>query len=466
MEHLQKVREEFTRQAERFASAPAVTEDELTERFVQAAGPDPGGVLDVACGPGIVSAALAPRAREVVGLDVTPEMLSKARQRCEAAGLRNVSFREGSATDLPFAEDAFDTVVTRLAIHHFSEPRQVLGEISRVLRPGGRLVLADIVSSENPEESALHNALEVLRDPSHVRMLPASELRALVGEAGLTIEAEFDLGSAARVRGMGCHRRRPGTHRAAPPDRPRPGRGRTARRHRLIAGRWHCRVRPPLVAAPGSAVERAHSDWKFLLALPSLTGNQLLSATPAGSRPYPWAGTAGRPEWSRSPDGRPSVRSTARAISRGTRACRAPRAHPGGSSPCRRGHPRSAPCTSRPPPLARSRVAAEAALSPTPRPRGRRDRRPRGRWRNTARVNPATAGRIMRTPVAGPSITDNRSQLVAARPREFHGSGCPAHDQPAEFIELSTDTRQADIRWRGVAGALCKPGHKVAGFAR
>jgi ubiquinone/menaquinone biosynthesis C-methylase UbiE len=179
----------FTRQASQFATAAAVTHRDLVQRFTDAVPADAGAVvLDVACGPGIITAALAPRAREVVAFDLTPEMLAKARQRCAAAGLTNVSFREGSATDLPFPDASFDAVVTRLSIHHFQAPHRPLAEMARVLKPGGALVVADVVSSEAPEESALHNAIEILRDPSHVRMLPASELAALIEDAGLSIE--------------------------------------------------------------------------------------------------------------------------------------------------------------------------------------------------------------------------------------------------------------------------------------
>ena len=67
-------------------------------------------------------------------------------------------------------------------------PQQPMAEMARVLKHGGTLVVADVISSEVAEESALHNAIEILRDPSHVRMLPLSELTALIENAGLTVE--------------------------------------------------------------------------------------------------------------------------------------------------------------------------------------------------------------------------------------------------------------------------------------
>ena len=188
MDHDDRVREEFTRQSGHFASAAKIADAQLTQRFVDAVSPEPGWrILDVACGPGLVTVALAPHAREVVALDLTPEMLNKAGQRCAAAGVANVAFRQGSAGDLPFEANSFDAVVTRLSLHHFENPARPLAEMARVLRPGGRCVVADVISSEDPEESALHNAIEILRDPSHVRMLPESELLRLLAGAGLEV---------------------------------------------------------------------------------------------------------------------------------------------------------------------------------------------------------------------------------------------------------------------------------------
>jgi ubiquinone/menaquinone biosynthesis C-methylase UbiE len=188
MGHLHRTQQEFARQAEHFAASPATTDREQARRLVDCIGADARGlVLDVACGPGIVTVELAGQAREVVAFDLTPQMLWKARERCDKAGRHNVTFKEGSATELPFAEGAFDAVVTRLSFHHFEDPHKVLGEMTRVLRPGGTLLVADVVSSEDGEQSALQNAIERVRDPSHVRMLPASELEALLREPPLRI---------------------------------------------------------------------------------------------------------------------------------------------------------------------------------------------------------------------------------------------------------------------------------------
>jgi len=186
--HENRVRDEFTRQAETFSASGAITDTALAQRFVTALGEAAqGSVLDVACGPGILSAAIARTAREVMALDLTPEMLKKAAQRC--AGLANVSFREGNAAELPFADDSFDAAVTRLSVHHFDRPGRVMSEIFRVIRPGGSFVIADVISSEEPADAELQNAIEILRDPSHVRMLPGSELTALVRDAGFAIES-------------------------------------------------------------------------------------------------------------------------------------------------------------------------------------------------------------------------------------------------------------------------------------
>jgi SAM-dependent methyltransferase len=188
MDFLERTRQEFARQAAGFAASAATTDQAQVARLVEAIGETAGRVLDVGCGPGIVTSALAEGAQEVVALDLIPQMLEQARERCAKAGRTNVVFKEGSATALPFADATFDAVVTRLSFHHFAEPNVALKEMLRVLRRGGILTIADVVSSEEPDKSELQNAIEVLRDPSHVRMLPATELIALIAQSGVAIE--------------------------------------------------------------------------------------------------------------------------------------------------------------------------------------------------------------------------------------------------------------------------------------
>jgi len=178
---------EFSRQANVMASAPAFHSAAVLERIAAAVGRVPGKVLDLACGPGIVAEKIAPLADEVIGVDVTPKMVELATARCKSANLSNCSFRVASAESLPFSGRAFDTVVTRLALHHFQAPADALAEAWRVLRPAGRLVVADIVSSPIEEEAALHNAIERLRDPTHVRMLSATDLASLVSASGFEV---------------------------------------------------------------------------------------------------------------------------------------------------------------------------------------------------------------------------------------------------------------------------------------
>ena len=185
VDHIKRVTDEFGRQAQTFDLWAEKTDDQVADRFRTAlAKAAHGNLLDVACGPGVVTAAIAPGAASVMAFDATEQMLEKARARCAKAGLRNVEFRRGDAESLPFEEAQFDGVITRLAVHHFANPQRAFDEMFRVLRPHGTVVIVDVVSSEDEGESNLQNAIERLRDPSHVRMLPASQLDTCVARSG------------------------------------------------------------------------------------------------------------------------------------------------------------------------------------------------------------------------------------------------------------------------------------------
>ncbi len=180
-----RIRDAFTRQAGPLAASVEFSSDAMLDRIASAVAAGPGDdVLDVACGPGLVAARIARDARSVVGVDLTDEMVERASRHADALRLANTRFEVGQAEALEFADASFDRVVSRLAVHHFAEPELALYEMRRVLRRNGALVVVDVCTSEDVGEAALHNALETLRDPSHVRMRTAVELVELARSQG------------------------------------------------------------------------------------------------------------------------------------------------------------------------------------------------------------------------------------------------------------------------------------------
>ena len=185
----EKAKEIFGARAATYtASAPHVDRDALA-KVIEAAQPQPTWTaLDIATGTGNTAFALAPHVANVIGLDLTPEMLAQAEAQRAARGLTNVSFREGDVHALPFADASFDLVVSRLAPHHFSNLKHALNEIRRVLRSGGRLVIDDRSVPEDDFVDACMNELDWYHDESHVRQYRPSEWQKMLSEAGFVVE--------------------------------------------------------------------------------------------------------------------------------------------------------------------------------------------------------------------------------------------------------------------------------------
>ncbi|MGA2231232.1 MAG: methyltransferase domain-containing protein [Tepidisphaeraceae bacterium] len=183
--HNQLIVDQFTRMAAPFAEMPAHSQADSMRLLLETAGVNSEDrVLDVACGPGLVSCAVASIARQVTGIDITPAMIEQARQLQSKRGLSNLSWQVGDATALPFADAAFSLVLTRYSLHHVLEPAQVVREMARVCAPGGRVVVADVFAA-NIDQGNAFDRMEKIRDPSHVRALPLEELKALLTSAGL-----------------------------------------------------------------------------------------------------------------------------------------------------------------------------------------------------------------------------------------------------------------------------------------
>jgi ubiquinone/menaquinone biosynthesis C-methylase UbiE len=165
-------------------------------RLVELVAPQAGwDVLDVATGAGHTAIAIAPHVAHVVASDVTAAMLAQAARLATDKGLANFETAHADAGALPFADRSFDLVTCRLAAHHFPDPSAFVGEVWRVLRPGGTFALVDNIgpdeeilpgatAAELRASAAAYNAYETLRDPSHARCLALGEWRSLMTHAG------------------------------------------------------------------------------------------------------------------------------------------------------------------------------------------------------------------------------------------------------------------------------------------
>lgn len=153
-----------------------------------AASLQPGRSLDLGCGAGHASFALAAAgAGDVVAYDLSDEMLRVVVAEAGKRGLVNLEARQGPVEKLPFADAAFDLVVTRFSAHHWLDMESALAEIARVLKPGGTLVVIDVVAPEMPLYDTVLQTIELLRDASHVRDYRVSEWRLMLGAAGLQV---------------------------------------------------------------------------------------------------------------------------------------------------------------------------------------------------------------------------------------------------------------------------------------
>ncbi len=131
--------------------------------------------LDIGTGAGAFAIALAPLVREVIGVDIVPELVEEGRKRAPA----NVELVEADATALPYGRGSFDLVCTARTLHHVPRPELVLAEMTRVTQPGGRILVIDQLAPFDPLAAIELDRFERERDPSHTRLLSDGDLRAL-----------------------------------------------------------------------------------------------------------------------------------------------------------------------------------------------------------------------------------------------------------------------------------------------
>lgn len=190
MKHSNIIRQEFSKQAASFGDKGlTLSSQDILEWIVSFLPLDQNlRVLDVAAGTGHLSRAIAPHVKEVIAIDLTPEMLEQARRETARKNLGNITIEEGNAEQLPYDDDRFDLVVSRLAIHHFEKPVIQLREMVRVCKPGHRIGIVDLLSPEDKKMSEIYNHLEKLRDPSHTVALSKTQMLAILNEVGIAVD--------------------------------------------------------------------------------------------------------------------------------------------------------------------------------------------------------------------------------------------------------------------------------------
>ncbi|MET3233113.1 UNVERIFIED_ORG: ubiquinone/menaquinone biosynthesis C-methylase UbiE [Burkholderia sp. 1263] len=187
MKHHDQVADAFGSTAAAYLTSPthASGADLRTLAEAIAATPD-ATVLDMGCGAGHASFAVAPHASEVVAYDIAPPMLATVEGAAKERGLANIRTRQGAAEMLPFDDHSFDWVISRMSAHHWHDVPLALAEVRRVLKPGGKVLFVDIAGSDHPLLDTHIQAVELLRDGSHIRDYRADEWIAFFEAAGFS----------------------------------------------------------------------------------------------------------------------------------------------------------------------------------------------------------------------------------------------------------------------------------------
>jgi SAM-dependent methyltransferase len=194
--HDQELSAAFDGQAARFEKAPVQSDPQALARLVRFAElPHGAMVLDAGCGPGLVAEAFLKAGFSVFGIDLSAEMVERARRRCAPFGAR-ARFVQGSVFDTIDA-GPFDAAVSRFVLHHAADPLAFLRRQAELLRPGGILVACDHTTDPDPVRASWHRDIERGRDHTHTRNLTAGEIVDLFAQAGLgevrMIEEPFTL---------------------------------------------------------------------------------------------------------------------------------------------------------------------------------------------------------------------------------------------------------------------------------
>jgi ubiquinone/menaquinone biosynthesis C-methylase UbiE len=186
--HDDVVQDQFGPRAAAYVQSPVhAAGEDLDALEAVARGEAPERAIDVGTGGGHVSYRLSPYAASVMAVDLSVEMLTAVSDTARARGLSNIETRVAPAESLPFDDASFDFLASRFSTHHWRDFEAGLRQARRVLKPGSTAVFIDVAS---PGVAALDThlqAIELLRDPSHIRDYTLSEWEAALARAGFRV---------------------------------------------------------------------------------------------------------------------------------------------------------------------------------------------------------------------------------------------------------------------------------------
>lgn len=173
----------FDKQAENYNEFRYINQKDSIIQLVNSGYPYKNKVvLDLGSGTGFLSREIARMSKDVYALDISQAMINKMETLNKKYKINNLHPLKGDAHSLPFIDDTFDLIFTRLTFHHFKDIDLVLKEIKRVLKKNGELIIVDIVSSENTTNFDLENAFNKIRDVSHNKFFRINEIKGKLKE--------------------------------------------------------------------------------------------------------------------------------------------------------------------------------------------------------------------------------------------------------------------------------------------
>jgi ubiquinone/menaquinone biosynthesis C-methylase UbiE len=150
-------------------------------------------ILDLGTGSGYLAFAIArmfPECR-ITGLDIVTGTLENNTMEAISQNMTNIVFTSYDGVVFPFADNTYDIIVTRYALHHFPEIEKSFAEMARVLQPGGQLFISDPTPDEEDEERFVDTHMK-LKDDGHIKYYTKKEFDTLASEAGFVPESSFD----------------------------------------------------------------------------------------------------------------------------------------------------------------------------------------------------------------------------------------------------------------------------------